>query len=193
VQNHRPWSGGTARRAGVSPALLVGIAGVLAGLAGIPASSYRVYVLAAATALLLLAIFLAATPRKGSEPTFTIATPAPEQGIPPSGVVMSGTTADLGDDTLWVLESRWILGRYVSTVAGEALVIGNGWSFDYEPRMGPNEKPRRTLTVVRADRKGEGQLRGIVPDSQRRRVVPDPIPGGCTVLDRIPINITAES
>lgn len=192
MQKHRSWFGGTAGRAGVWPSLIVGIAGVLAGLAGIPVTSYRVYVLAAATALLLLAIYIAATPR-GSEPAFAITAPAPEQGIPPSGVVMGGTIADLGDDTLWILEAYWILGRYVSTLAGEALVIGNTWSFDYEPRAGANAKPRRTLAVVRADRKGEGQLRSIVPDSQGRRVVPDPIPGGCTVLDRIPIIITAES
>jgi hypothetical protein len=177
----------------VWPPLFVSIAGVLAGLAGIPATGYRVYVLAAATALLLLAIFIAATTRKGSEPAFAIAAPAPEQGIPPGGVVMRGTIADLGEDTLWILEAHWILGRYVSTLVGEALVIGNTWSFDYEPRVGPNEKPRRTLAMVRADRKGEGQLRSIVPDSQGRRVVPDPIPSGCTVLDRISIIIAAES
>jgi len=174
-------------------ALLVAIAGVLAGLAALPATSYRTYVLVAAIALVLLALLIAARPRRSGEPARTINTPTPEQAIPASGVVVSGTITDLGSDTLWIFEEGSIDGRRIWIFGGEALVNGNKWSFDYEPRTGLGEKPRRTLSLVRADRNCERQLRSVKPDRAGRRVVYDPIPGGSEVLDQISIVLTAQS
>ena len=92
---------------------------------------------------------------------------------------------DLHSDTLWVFEEGLIDGRRVWFFGGEALVDGGGWSFDYEPSAGRSDKVRRTLSVVRADRKGERQLRSIRPDDAGRLVVYDPTPGGCEVLGQV--------
>ena len=174
-------------------ALLVAIAGVLAGLAAIPATSYRIFVLVVAIALVLLALLIAILPLRSVEPAFSITPPPPDAGIRRGGVVVSGTITDLESDTLWIFEEGLIDGRRVWIFGGEALVNGTRWSFDYEPRTGSNEKPRRTLSVVRADRNCERQLRSIGPDDSGRRVLYDPIPGGCEVLGQIVIVLTAQA
>lgn len=174
-------------------ALLVGIAGVASGLAAIPATSYRVFVLIAAIILVLAALIIAVRPRRSPEPAFTITTPTLDQDIRDGVVVVSGTTTDLGSDTLWIFEEGSIDGRRIWIFGGEALVNGNKWNFDYEPRTGLGEKPRRTLSAVRADRNCERQLRSIKADDAGRRVVYDPIPGGCEVLGQISIFLAAQA
>ena len=168
-------------------ALLVGIAGVISGLAAVPATSYRVYVLVAAVILISAAVVIAARSRRSSEPGFTMIAPTLGQDIRDGLVVIGGTITDLGSDTLWIFEEGSIDGRRVWIFGGEALVNGDRWSFEYEPRMGRNEKSRRTLSAVRADRNCERQLRSINADDAGRRVVYDPAPGGCEVLGTISI------
>ena len=181
-------------RAGEWTALLTAIAGVLAALAAIPAAGYRVVVLLAAALLILLALLIAVLSSRRVRPTFTIATPRPDQVIVDSGrgVVISGSVRDLHADTLWVFEEGSISGRRVWIFGGEALVNGDSWSFDYEPGAGRFDRVRRVLSVVRADRNGERQLRSVRPDDAGRLVLYDPVPGGCVLLGQISMFLPAQ-
>jgi hypothetical protein len=168
-------------------ALLVAIAGVLAGLAAIPATEYRPLVLTAATALVLLALTLGAWSQRSSKPSFTITSPTADQGVSGRVVIVSGTIGELDSDTLWVFEEGLVEGRRAWFFGGEAFVNGSQWTYEYEPDVGLSDKVRRTLSVVKADRNCERQLRSIKPDVLGRLVVNEPVPGGCEVLGQVSI------
>ena len=70
---------------------------------------------------------------------------------------------------------------------------GDSWSFDYEPGAGRLDEVRRVLSVVRADRNGERQLRSVRPDDAGRLVLYDPVPGGCVLLGQISMFLPAHT
>src|SRR3954454_20444103 len=175
-------------------ALLSAIAGVLAALAAVPATSYRSLVLIAAGVLIALALVVGIRSHRRPRPTFTIATPRPGQTFNGGGegIIVSGTAPSLGTDALWIVEEGLIGERQVWFVLGELPVDDNEWSFDYEPTPGQAGRTRRTLSIVRADRQGKRQLRGVRRDAEGRQVVYDPAPGGCEVLGQVSMYLIAQ-
>jgi hypothetical protein len=174
--------------------LLVGVAGVVAALAAIPPTAYRTVVLIAGGTLLVLALLITVRSLRRRKPTFTIATPRPGQTFNGGGegIIVSGTAPNLGTDALWIVEDGLIGEGLVWFVLGELLVDDNEWSFDYEPTPGQSGRTRRTLSIVRADRQGKRQLRGVRRDAEGRQVVYDPAPGGCEVLGQVSMYLIAQ-
>ena len=181
-------------RAADWPALLAAIAGVLAALAAIPETGYRSLVLIAAGALIVLALVVGVRSRRQPKPVFAIATPRPGQTFNGGGegIIVSGTAPNLGTDTLWIVEEGLIGERQVWFVLAELPVDDHEWSFDYAPTPGQAGRTRRTLSIVRADRQGKRQLRGVGRDAEGRQVVYDPAPGGCEVLGQVSMYLIAQ-
>jgi hypothetical protein len=185
------------------PALLVGVVGAGATLAAVPPSSYRLWVLAAGMLLLVLAVVIAVVRRRSSKPgsapestpdlgpEFRIETPQANQVLNGGGIVVGGTVPNLDSDTLWVFEEGLINGRRAWFFGGEALVSGHTWSFDYRPTVKPEDGDRRTLSIVRADRHCDRQLRSVQPNHEGHFIVYDPAPGGCTVLGQVSMFMAA--
>ncbi len=173
-------------------ALLVAIAGVVAALAAIPTSDYRAPVLIVASALVCLALLIAIAPRRQSAGRFKIVTPQSGQGISSRGIVVSGTVHDLGHDSLFVFEESLIGGLRVWLFGGEALIDGPNWSFDYESNTRRDERTRRTLSVVRANRNCKRRFRNLRADSNGQLIIYDPPPDGCEILGQVSIYLTAQ-
>jgi len=178
-------------RSGDLAGLLVATAGVLAALAAIPSTSYRTLVLVASTSLVLLALLIAVLSRQQVKTSFKIVTPQPGEGVN-GGVVVSGTVPRLRSGTLFVFEEGFIAGQRVWLFGGEALVDGINWSFDYESKTGLAERPRRTLSIVRASRNCKKRFRSIRPDSNGQLIVYDPPPDGCEILGQVSVFLSAQ-
>jgi hypothetical protein len=157
-----------------SPALLVGIAGVVVGAAAIPASSFRTLSIVVAASLIVIAVLLAAIGSLASTE------------LKLEGVILSGTVGRFArDSSLWVFWDGYEDGKLAWIFGGEVSVIKRTFRFNTQPHQG---QPEATVVVVRANALAYRQLREIrdAPEqSGRRKCVYNPPLPGCKILGKV--------
>jgi hypothetical protein len=178
--------------------LVVAIASLIVALAALPAWTNRKVLTRASIVLITIALgigtldwTLSPDPDRTTPPAkFEILTPQKDQRISMAGgTVVSGTTGDIGSDTIWVFdEDRAANGTIVYFFGGQASIDGDKWRFEDKP-IGDEVGQTATITVVRANSDCDRLPRAVKHNADGDFTVDDPIFPSCTVLGRIHVFI----
>lgn len=119
----------------------------------------------------------------------TIIAPKPDQSVSSSeGVIVEGTVAGLGNDTLWLFDLSIEDDKKVYyRDSDEPLAIIDGrWQFVNMPIGSPGpDTELLTITVIRANAECDRVIRGLKQTADGSTILDYPLPSGCNMAAEV--------